>query len=668
MSFNCIVQARIDSVRFPGKVLSKIGQFSILEILSHRLKEISEISETIFAIPNDEKNDVLSEYLRSNGFNFVRGSKEDVLDRYLQASIEFPSEYIIRITGDSPLIDIRIVKDLIKEMQTGVYDYVNSSDGFPDGTGAEIFTSEALKIISKSTSDSYDREHVTPYFKKNAKFSKFTLEPIKDLRNVRLCVDEPIDLKTLNFLIGGEDPRLVTTDLIVQRYLADKNLPNVAIRRNEGSRIGTGQKLWKRAVDVIPGGNMFLSKHPDMNLPGLWPVYFDHAKGCEIWDLDGIKYLDMGLMGVGTNILGYANDRVDDKVIEAIKKSNMSSLNPPEEVTLAERLIEIHPWARMAKFTKTGGEATALAIRIARSHTSREEVVVTGYHGWHDWYLSANLSSNSALNSHHLSDLDPVGVPKSLIGLTHPVKFNDISTLEEILIQRKIACIIMEVHRNVPPEPGYLESVRKLATMHGAVLIFDECTSAFRKNLGGLHLEYGVDPDLLILGKTLGNGYPICAVIGISNVMNSAKRTFISSTFWSERSGLVAGLESLQVMEETDACAQVNKVGQKVRDMWVEKSRKWGLQIEISGLPALSRFKISGHEVNSLKTFVTQELIKKHILGGTAFYASISHTPEHISEYSEAVDDIFKGLSELGQRANLPLETQPVGNEIRRLN
>ena len=175
-----------------------------------------------------------------------------------------------------------------------------------------------------------------------------------------------------------------------------------------------GQKLWKKAKKIIPGGNMLLSKRGEIFLPEVWPSYFSEAKGCNIWDLDGNKFLDMNLMGVGTNLLGYGNDEVDNSVKDSISKGNMSSLNCEEEVLLAEKLIAMHPWSSMAKFTRTGGEANAVAIRIARAATGRDKVAICGYHGWHDWYLAANLKENK-LDTHLLPGLDPIGVPKSLL-------------------------------------------------------------------------------------------------------------------------------------------------------------------------------------------------------------------------------------------------------------
>ena len=278
-----------------------------------------------------------------------------------------------------------------------------------------------------------------------------------------------------------------------------------------------------------------------MFLPDKWPSYFSKAKGCEVWDLDGRKYIDMSIMGIGTNLLGYGNDEVDKAVNKTISLGNMSSLNCPEEVLLAEKLIEIHPWAQMVRFARSGGEANAIAIRIARASSGKDKVAICGYHGWHDWYLATNLQDDSGLSEHLLPGLNPAGVPKSLSGTTIPFQFNNFEQLLKIVENNDLAAVKMEVERSKPPTNNFLEKVRDLCNRKNIILIFDECTSGFRETFGGIHLKHKVDPDLCMFGKALGNGYAITAVIGKKKFMKKAEDTFISSTFWTERVGVLAG-------------------------------------------------------------------------------------------------------------------------------
>ncbi len=264
---------------------------------------------------------------------------------------------------------------------------------------------------------------------------------------------------------------------------------------------------------------MLFSKRPEMFLPEKWPAYFSKAKGCKVWDLDGKEYTDMSIMGIGTNILGYGHSEVDEAVLKVVKQGNMSTFNCPEEVYLAERLLDLHPWADMVRFARSGGEANAIAIRIARAAVGKDKVAICGYHGWHDWYLAANLGNETSLDGYLLPGLEPRGVPRSLKDTTLPFNYNDLDSLKKLVQDHDIGIIKMEVSRSVGPQKGFLESVRKLATEKNIILIFDECTSGFRETFGGLHKKYGVEPDITIFGKTLGNGYAITAVLGRGEIM-----------------------------------------------------------------------------------------------------------------------------------------------------
>lgn len=393
---------------------------------------------------------------------------------------------------------------------------------------------------------------------------------------------------------------------------------------------------------MIPGGTMLLSKRPELFLPEHWPSYFSHAKGCTVWDLDGNEYLDMSIMGIGTNILGYAHDEVDEAVRKAVSKGNMSTLNCPEEVALAERLIELHPWADMVRFARTGGEADAIAIRIARAATGKDKVAICGYHGWHDWYLSTNLTSSNGLKDHLLPGLDPAGVPRNLAQTTLPFHYNDLDELKNLIAQHPdLGVIMMEVSRNYGPKPGYLEAVRQLATEHGIVLIFDECTSGFRQSFGGLHKIYGVEPDIAMFGKALGNGYAITAIIGRKEVMEAAQKTFISSTFWTERIGPTAALATLKVMERERSWEVITQTGKIITQGWKSLGEKYDLPVQTAGLPALTSFSIQSENWLAYKTFITQEMLKKGILASNSVYVSIAHHAIHVERYFEELDRIF---------------------------
>lgn len=405
--------------------------------------------------------------------------------------------------------------------------------------------------------------------------------------------------------------------------------------------MGAGQELWNKAKRLIPGGNMLLSKRPEMFLPEQWPAYFSKAKGCRIWDLDGRELIDMTIMGVGANTLGYGDERVDAAVVTTVVRGNMSTLNAPEEVELAERLVALHPWADMARFARTGGEANAVAIRIARAASGRDGVAICGYHGWHDWYLASNLGEDDSLAGHLLPGLDPQGVQRSLRGTVFPFGFNDIAALEALIATGKIGVIMMEVARTFDPSPDFLKRVRELATANGIVLIFDECTSGFRQSFGGLHKLYGVDPDMAVFGKVLGNGYAVTAVIGRREVMEAAQNSFISSTFWTERIGSAAALATLDVMAQTQSWEVITGIGVDITRRWRELAAKHGLEISTSGLPALTGFAFKGANAAAYKTLISQEMLDKGYLAATSVYTCLAHTPDIVDGYFDALDPVF---------------------------
>ncbi|WP_339606902.1 aminotransferase class III-fold pyridoxal phosphate-dependent enzyme [uncultured Roseivirga sp.] len=406
--------------------------------------------------------------------------------------------------------------------------------------------------------------------------------------------------------------------------------------------IKTGQELYKRAKTLIPGGTMLLSKRPEMFLPEQWPAYFSKSSGCQVWGIDGTHYLDMCSMGIGTNSLGYGNSRIDAEVRRVIDQGNMSSLNCPEEVYLAEKLVELHPWADMVRFARSGGEANAIAIRIARAASGRDKVAICGYHGWHDWYLSANLSEDEGLDGHLMPGLDPAGVPRHLKGSVIPFNYNDLGEITEIVKNNPdLGVIKMEVSRNFGPATGYLEGIRKLATDNNIVLIFDECSSGFRQTYGGLHKMYGVEPDMCMFGKALGNGYAITAVVGKRSVMEAAQKTFISSTFWTERIGPTAGLECLKVMGEIKSWDIITNIGLRVTKEWKAMGERCGLKLNTMGIPALTFFSIDSPDWLKYKTFITQEMLKKGILAFSGFYASVAHEDQYLARYFNELEEIL---------------------------
>ena len=410
-----------------------------------------------------------------------------------------------------------------------------------------------------------------------------------------------------------------------------------------------GQKLYKKAKTLIPGGTQLLSKRPEMFAPDVWPSYYSKAKGCRVWDLDEWEYIDMSIMSVGACILGYADDDVDAAVIESIKKGVNSSLNCPEEVELAEALIELHPWFVMVRYTRSGGEALSVAVRIARAKTNRDTVLFSGYHGWTDWYLAANLSNQSGLDGQLMPGLEPNGVPRGLLGTAIPFHFNDIDSLRETIRGKEsdIAAIIIEPARGEEAPSEYLQTLRDIASEIGAVLIFDEITSGYRMCAGGIHRRYGIYPDIAVFAKSMANGYAMSAILGTENIMQAAQSTFISSTNWTDRVGPTAALATLKKYQTTHADKHIISIGNQTQQIWRDAALKSGLSIGVSGLPSLSAFAFNSSDAIALNTRFVVEMLQRGFLAFRQFKPSLAHSEAELSQYKTAVEDVFEILVKL---------------------
>lgn len=671
-----ILQSRVRSTRLPSKVLMDLGGRPLLAFMIERIKRCPDLNQIILATTNHPSDDPLDLLGKKLGLKVVRGSTNDVLARYFQATKDTKDSILVRLTGDCPLIDPQLISEAIKKFKSEKVDYLSNCfpPTYPDGLDVEVFTKEALEKAQMSCKDKSQREHVTPWIRESGLFKIGTLQNENDLSSLRWTVDEAKDLTVVRNIVdhfGGRSDFNWKDVINLQKnqpilFEANKQLP-----RNEGASMSEGMKLWRRAKSVIPGGNMLLSKRSEMFLPDHWPSYFSRAKGCKVWDLEGKELIDMSIMGIGTNLLGYGNKEVDEVVLNTIHSGNMSTLNCPEEVWLAERLIELHPWAEMARLARTGGEANAIAIRIARAATGRDTVAICGYHGWHDWYLATNLNAKDGLDSHLLKGLEPKGVPTGLKGSVKPFEFNRLDQLEKIINSNQLAAIKMEVQRSENPDKHFLKKIRKICTEKGIVLIFDECTSGFRETFGGLHLKYGINPDMAIFGKALGNGYAITAVLGKRNVMEAAQTTFISSTFWTERIGPTAAIKTLEVMKRERSWEQVTQTGRLLKKSWKELANSYNLKIKLNGLDALAGFSIENDNFLKYKTFITQEMLKKGYLAGTSCYVCTQHTKSIIDKYLENLEKVIKVISKC-ERDEITIDSMLDGptchNGFNRLN
>jgi glutamate-1-semialdehyde aminotransferase len=420
---------------------------------------------------------------------------------------------------------------------------------------------------------------------------------------------------------------------------------------------GTGQALYRRAKTRIPGGTQLLSKRPEMFLPENWPAYYSRAQGVDVWDLDGNHFYDMCYNGIGANVLGAADPDVDAAVMEAVRAGSMSTLNSPDEPALAELLCELHPWAEMVRYARSGGESMAVAVRIARAHTGRDRVAFCGYHGWHDWYLAANLAEQTALDGLLLPGLDPAGVPRGLLGTALPFHYNRIDELQAIVDRHgaELAAVVIEPIRNDEPAPGFLAEIRVLCDRIGAVLVVDEISAGFRLTTGGAHLLYGLEPDIAVFAKAISNGYPMAAIIGKRDVMQAAQKTFISSTYWTDRIGPAAALATIRKYQRCDVARHLGRIGRLVREGWRVAGERAGLSLEIGGIIPMSHFAIKavsgvGIESAVAHTLYTQLMLEKGFLATKACYVTYAHSDQIVEEYLQATEETFAVVADALRR------------------
>jgi len=343
----------------------------------------------------------------------------------------------------------------------------------------------------------------------------------------------------------------------------------------------------------------------------------------------------------------------------------MSSLNPPEEVYLADKLCEIHPWAENVRFARTGGEIAAIAVRIARATTGRDVVAICGYHGWSDWYLAANLGDSKGLDGVHLPGLQPAGVPRGLKGTSLTFNYGDKEAFDKIIAEYgdRLACVIMEPCRNNMPPEGWLEYIRDEVHRVGGLLIFDEITIGWRLNFGGSHLQFGVNPDMALFAKAMGNGHPIAAVIGTKEAMDGAHTSFISSTYWTEGVGPTAALATIEKMEKTKVWEYVANIGNTVKKDWADAAARHGVEITTPGFPCLAHF---GFKENGLemKTLFTVLMLKQGFMANTGMYPTLAHNEEVLKIHREALDKVFAEMAAIVKKGGKEAVIEAIGGPV----
>ncbi|MEZ4620851.1 MAG: aminotransferase class III-fold pyridoxal phosphate-dependent enzyme [Caldilineaceae bacterium] len=405
------------------------------------------------------------------------------------------------------------------------------------------------------------------------------------------------------------------------------------------------QELYRRAGELIPGWTQLISRRADQFANGVSPVYAQRAKGSRFIDVDENEYIDW-VNAVGAVILGHADDVVDGAVKEQIDRGSLYTLNSPLELELAEELCATLPSAEMVRYTKGGGEACAVAARIARGTTGRDKILICGYHGWHDWYQAANFGVDPESGEYPFAGIEPIGVPKALAGTVIPFTYGNLTMVEKLLDEHhgEVAAIMMEPARSVLPAAGYLDAVKVLAKAHDVILIFDEVSCGWRQAIGGIQSIVGVTPDMTVVAKAMSNGYPMGAVVGSRAVMEPAARMFISSSYWSDNIGLVAALTTIRELKRRDSETRFQEIGEKLRSALNDALADAGLAGSCIGLhsnPTVSIETPAGVDPRKISTLFIQEMARRGVHTYMSFKATLAHTADDIEQTAAAARAAF---------------------------
>ncbi|TDY02679.1 glutamate-1-semialdehyde 2,1-aminomutase/spore coat polysaccharide biosynthesis protein SpsF [Thiohalophilus thiocyanatoxydans] len=647
------------SRRLPGKTMMDVAGVPLLERLLRQLQGATSLDEIVIATSSEPADDVIAEFGRNLGYRVVRGSKENVLSRYIKAADASEADIVVRVTGDCPLHSPDTVDEVVYTFLDSNAEYASNTNPYtrPDGQDVEVFTTSVMNLASTFAVDEPDLEHVTLWIRRNPDVVKLDVShqpPINP--SMRWSVDHPDDLEFVRLVwacLDRRGPGPFNFEEIMSTVTESGAEPGKAII-NEGYylsifntataeaapplSLGKSFAWLERSEQVIPGGAQTYSKSWRHHIRGVTPIFLENGKGAVVTDVDGNQYVDL-VQGLLPNILGYAHDEVDRAAYERATHGHCFTLPHPIEVELAERLCSLIPCAEMVRYGKNGSDATSGAIRAARAYTERDRVAVCGYHGWQDWFIGS--TSRNA------------GVPKTVQELTHPFPYNDLDALEELLASKsgEFAAVIMEPVNFNWPDREYLAKVKEIVHKHGALLIFDEICSGFHFQLGGAQKIFDVTPDMATFGKAMGNGWPISCIVGRRDVMKVFEDAFVSFTFAGDVSAMAASLKVLDILEHGDAYARMTAAGTKLFDGARIMAEAAGLKdtFILKGHPHWATFAFineNGEDDPATKALWLQEVTRRGVLMLTTFNISAALDEAAVNIVLSAFAHGFKRIAE----------------------
>jgi glutamate-1-semialdehyde 2,1-aminomutase/spore coat polysaccharide biosynthesis protein SpsF len=658
-----VLQARASSSRLPGKVLKPLVGEPMLIRQLERLGRARKIGRLIVATSTDPSDDVLAQALAARGIECHRGSLDDVLDRFYRAAAKHSPKHVVRLTGDCPLADPVLIDQVIEFHLRGGFDYSSSAlePTYPDGLDVEVATFAALETAFKEATTKSDREHVMPFLHRQpARFKLGSFKGERDLSMLRWTVDEADDFDLISQIYEELYPKnaaFSTADVLalLERRPALKT-SNTRHGRNEGyalsqrkeelaKRYRNSEGLLERALKHVPLGSQTFSKSITQYPRGVSPYFIKKAKGSRAWDVDGNEYLDF-VNALCAISLGHADPDVNATVKAQLDDGVLFTLPHPLEIEVAETICEMVPCAEMVRFGKNGSDATAGAVRVARAFTGHDHVAVCGYHGWQDWYIGSTARNR--------------GVPKATQELTHVFPYNDLEALERTLKQHPggYAAVIMEPMNVSEPAKGYLESVKRMAHEHGALLIFDETITGFRYANGGAQELLGVTPDLATFGKAMANGYPLSAVAGRADVMKLMEEIFFSFTFGGETLSLAASLATMKKLKAQPVIETMTKRGTRLIEglKQIIADGDLGAICGVAGHPTWSFLLLKDaapYTAFELKTLYLQETLARGLLCLTTHNMSYAHSDADVDRVLAIYREVLPMLKDTVAKQDL---------------
>jgi glutamate-1-semialdehyde 2,1-aminomutase/spore coat polysaccharide biosynthesis protein SpsF len=668
-----IIQARMGSTRLPGKALMMLAGMPVLAWVVRAAQSSRGVDDVWVATSTSKGDDEIVAWCEKNAIPVHRGSEDDVLERFAGAARASGAEVVVRLTADCPFLDPMIVAQTIRLRAVTDADYASNVDPptWPDGLDCEVVTAKALLTAVKEAKRPTDREHVTPFVRNNrARFaSECLVAPIPGLASERWTLDTREDFefisKVAERLPGNAAPSHLDVLLVLDREPKLREI-NRGIVRNAGwdksiavepimldRSFEQSQRYLERAEQVIPVGTQTFSKSRLQFPPGASPLFVSHGDGGRVYDVDGNEYVDL-VSALMPNVLGYRDPDVDRAIREQLTRGISFSLPTMLETELAERLTKHIPCAEMVRFGKNGTDATSAAIRLARAATKRDRLMMLGYHGWQDWFIGATTRN--------------LGVPAAVSALSHLAPFGDLAAAEALFKKYpdQFAAIILEPAGATEPPAGYLQALKDLAHLNGALLVFDEVVTGFRWSLGGAQKHYGVTPDLAAFGKAMGNGMPIAAVVGCADVMRLMEDIFYSGTFGGEALSLAASIATIDKIERERVTERLWQVGGRLADAARKKIADAGLDgvIGLVGCAPWSILTYKDHPNGSkeaIKTLFLREMIAAGVLINASHNVCFAHSPTDIGRVLGAYDHALDVVKQSLARGDI---NQRLGNQV----